>query len=147
MKVATIVVAVAAVALGVTSVLAQQDPIAARQKLMKANGAEAKIGVAMTKGETPFDLAKAKKIFVTFEEAADKMPNLFPENSKTGEKTRASPKIWENMADVKAKFEKLGNDAKAAEASVKDLATFKTAFAEIGKDCGGCHKAYRLEKK
>lgn len=147
MKIATTVVAIAAVAIGVTSVLAQQDPIAERQKLMKANGAQAKIGVAMTKGEAPFDLAKAKEIFATFEEVAQKMPGLFPENSKTGEKTRASPKIWENMADVKAKFEKLGKDAKAAEASVKDLASFKTALAEIGKDCGGCHKAYRLEKK
>lgn len=147
MRLATTEVAVAAIAIGVTSVLAQQDPIAERQKLMKANGAQAKIGVAMTKGETPFDLAKAKKIFVTFEEAAQKMPALFPENSKTGEKTRASPKIWDDMADVKAKFEKLGKDSKAAEASVTDLATFKTAFAEIGKDCGGCHKAYRLEKK
>ncbi|HET7847650.1 MAG TPA: cytochrome c [Pseudolabrys sp.] len=147
MRLATTAVAVAAIAIGVTSVLAQQDPIAERQKLMKANGAQAKIGVAMTKGETPFDLAKAKKIFVTFEEAAQKMPALFPENSKTGEKTRASPKIWDDMADVKAKFEKLGKDSKAAEASVTDLATFKTAFAEIGKDCGGCHKAYRLEKK
>ena len=78
MRLATTAVAVAAIAIGVTSVLAQQDPIAERQKLMKANGAQAKIGVAMTKGETPFDLAKAKKIFVTFEEAAQKMPALFP---------------------------------------------------------------------
>ncbi|HEX5509488.1 MAG TPA: cytochrome c [Pseudolabrys sp.] len=146
MRLATTVVAVAAIAIGVTSVLAQQDPIAERQKLMKANGKEAKLGVAMTKGETPFDLAKAKKIFVTFEEAAQKMPGLFPENSKTGEKTTAAPKIWEDMADFKAKFVKLGQDAKAAEASVKDLATFKTAFAEVGKNCGGCHKVYRIKK-
>ena len=39
-----IVLAVAVVALGVTAVAAQQDPIAARKALMKANGAQAGIG-------------------------------------------------------------------------------------------------------
>ena len=37
--------------------------------------------------------------------------------------------------------------AKAADASVKDLDSFKAAFANIGKnDCGGCHEKYRLKK-
>ena len=85
-----------------------------------------------------FDLAAAKKIFVTFENAAQKMPDLFPSNSKTGHKTTAAPKIWEDMADFKARFQKLGADAKKAEASVTDLASFKTAFGAIGKDCGSC---------
>ena len=138
--------AAALVALGATAVLADQDPIAARQALMKENGKHAKMGVAMIKGEAPFDLAKAKEIFVTFEHAAAKMPDLVPPNSKTGGDTTASPKIWENMADFKARFEKLGADAKAAEASVKDLAAFKTAFGGLGKDCGGCHETYRIKK-
>ena len=142
----TVLVA-AAVVLGATTVAAQTDPIAARKKLMKANGDEAKIGVAMAKGEAPFDLAKAKVIFATFADAADKMPNLFPENSKTGGDTAALPKIWEDMADVKTRFAKLGEDAKAAEASVTDLASFKAAFGNIGKnDCGACHELYRQKK-
>ncbi len=105
----------AAVAFGATAVLAQQDPILARQELMKANGKEAKVGAAMAKGEKAFDLAAAKKIFVTFENAAQKMPDLFPPNSKTGHKTTAAPKIWEDMADFKARFKKFGDDAKKAE--------------------------------
>ena len=136
----------AAVAFGATAVLAQQNPIVARQDLMKANGKEAKIGAKMAKGEAPFDLAAAKKIFVTFEHAAQKMPDLFPPDSKTGHKTTAAPKIWEDMADFKARFQKLGADAKKAEASVTDLVSFKTAFGAIGKDCGGCHKEYRIKK-
>ncbi len=148
MKLATVVsmAALAAVAFGVTASLAAEDPILARQALMKDNGKHAKMGVQMIKGEAPFDLAKAKAIFVTFETAAAKMPGLFPPDSKSGHDTTVSPKIWENMADVKARFEKLGADAKAAEASVKDLAGFKTAFSAIGKDCGGCHKEYRIKK-
>jgi cytochrome c556 len=139
--------AVAIVGLGVCAATAQEDPIKARKALMKANGDEAKIGAAMAKGEAPFDLAAAQKIFTTFGNAAGKMPALFPDTSKTGEDTAADPKIWESMDDFKAKFAKFGNDAKAAEASVKDLDTFKAAFGAIGKnDCGACHETYRIKK-
>jgi cytochrome c556 len=141
------VFAVTAVAFVVSSAFAQQDPIAARRALMKANGDAAKIGAAMAKGEAPFDLAAAHKIFAAFEDAATKMPALFPDDSKTGGDTAADPKIWENMADFKAKFAKLNDDAKAADAQVTDLDTFKASFAAIGKnDCGGCHQNYRIKK-
>jgi cytochrome c556 len=145
------VFAVAAIALGVTAAIAQQDPIAARKALMKANGDQGKIGAAMIKGETPFDLAKAHEIFVTWQNASTKAPGLFPENS-TDQPTAddpysASPDIWQNLEDFKARLAKLGADAKAADASVKDLDSFKAAFANIGKnDCGGCHEKYRLKK-
>jgi cytochrome c556 len=145
------VFAVVAIALGVTAAIAQQDPIAARKALMKANVDQAKIAVAMTKGEAPFDLEKAHKVFATFEDAAAKAPALFPENSidqaTADDPYSASPDIWQNLEDFKARFAKFGADAKAADASVKDLESFKAAFANIGKnDCGGCHEKYRLKK-
>lgn len=141
------VFAVAAIALGASIAVAEQDPIAARRALMKANGDEAKVGVAMIKGEAPFDLAKAHKIFDTFENAAQKMPALFPETSKTGGDTAARLEIWQNMDDFKARFGKFGADAKAANADVKDLDSFKAAFNAIGKnDCGSCHEKYRVKK-
>ncbi len=140
------VAAVAVVACGVTVVVAQQDPIAARKALMKSNGQAAGAISKMAKGEAPFDLAAAKKAFATFEDAAAKMPSLFPPNSMTGGETAASPKIWESMDDVKAKFVKLGEDAKAAEASVTDLDSLKVALGVVGKNCGGCHELYRIKK-
>ena len=101
----------------------------------------------MAKGEQPFDLAKAKAIVAAYANAAAKVPNLFPDSSKTGGDTEALPKIWESMDDFKAKFVKFGQDAKDAESSVKDLDSFKAAFTNIGKnDCGGCHEVYRLKK-
>jgi cytochrome c556 len=142
------VASIAAIALGVSVAVAQQDVIKERKDIMKANGDQAKIGAGMVKGEQPFDLAAAQKIFSTFADAAAKMPDLFPDNSKTGEDTAALPKIWEDMPDFKARFVKFGDDAKAAEASVKDLDSFKTAFGNIGKnDCGGCHQLYRAKPK
>ena len=139
--------AIAAIALVAGIAVAEQDPIAARRALMKANGDEAKIGVAMVKGEAPFDLAKAQKVFDTFEDAAQKMPALFPDTSKTGGDTAARLEIWQDMDDFKARFGKFAADAKAAKADVKDLESFKAAFGAIGKnDCGGCHEKYRVKK-
>lgn len=147
--------AITAIALAATAAVAQQDPIAARKALMKANGDAAKTAGAMISGATPFDIAAAHKIFATFQEAATKMPALFPASSKPGDTSAdsdpfsASPKIWDddNLADLKARFQKFGNDAKAADGSVKDLDSFKAAIGDIGKnDCGGCHQLYRLKK-
>ena len=133
-------------ALGVSVALAQQDPIAARKALMKKNGDEAKIGTQFMKGEAAFDLAKAKAIFATYQDAAGKMPSLFPDNSKTGGDTAALPAVWEKKADFDAKFKKLGEDAAAAQAKVTDEATFKAAFPAVQKNCGGCHETYRVKK-
>jgi cytochrome c556 len=143
--------AIAMIALGVSVALAQQDPIKERKALMKANGKEAMIGAAMMKGEAPFDLEKVQKIFAAFEETAAKAPALFPPNSvdeaTADDPYTASPKIWQDTPDFNARLAKLGEDAKAAAASVKDLDSFKAAFSNIGKnDCGACHQTYRLKK-
>jgi cytochrome c556 len=141
----------ATIALGASVALAQQDPIKERKELMKNNADQAKIGAAMVKGEEPFDLAKAQKIFAAFENTATKAPALFPENSidqaTADDPYTAKPEIWQNMDDFKARLAKFGDDAKAASTNVKDLNSFKAAFANIGKnDCGGCHDKYRLKK-
>ena len=141
-----IVLVAAAVAFGITAVAAQSDPIAARKALMKETGAQAGIGGKIMRGEEPFDLAKAQKIFTTFEETAAKGHGLFPATSKTGGETAALPAVWDNNADFKAKFDKLGADAKAAKASVKDLDSFKAAYPGVTRSCGGCHETYRAKR-
>jgi cytochrome c556 len=143
----------ASILLGVGFAVAQQDVIKERKDLMKANGQQAKIAADMMKGDRPFDMATAHKIFAAFEEAATKMPDLYPAGSESETGSPAaddfSPtaKVWENMADFKARFTKFGEDAKAADASVKDLDSFKAALTNIGKnDCGACHQIYRQKK-
>ena len=144
-----------AIALGVTAAIAQEDPIKARKALMKTNGQQAKILGDMAKGDTPYDQAAVTKALEAFQNAAAKMPALFPASSKPGDTSAdsdpfsASPKIWDddNMADLKARFVKFGDDAKAADGSVKDLDSFKAALGDIGKsDCGACHQLYRFKK-
>jgi cytochrome c556 len=138
-----VVLAVAVVAFGVTAVVAQSDPIAARKALMKENGRQSGIARAMIEGKEPFDMAKAKAVLANFATAHDRGKNLWPDNSKSGGDTASLPAIWENKADFEAKLAKLSSDAKAQDAGVKDLDSFKAAMAEVGKDCGGCHNTYR----
>ena len=134
------------VALGVTAVVAQNDPIAARKALMKTNGDQTKIAVAMMKGEAPFDLAKAQAAFAAYQDAAKKMPDLFPDSSKTGGDTAALPAVWDHIDDVKVRFKKLGDDAAAASTATTDFDSFKASFPTVTKNCGGCHETYRAKK-
>jgi cytochrome c556 len=140
------VLAVAAIAIGVTAVAAQSDPIAARRAHMKEVGAQTKTGAGMAKGEIPYDQKKAEGIFAAYVKAGMDVPNLFPETSKTGGDTAALPAIWANKADFDAKAAKFVADAKQAQSSVKDLDTFKASFSTVTKDCGACHETYRAKK-
>jgi cytochrome c556 len=138
-----VILTVVALALAASLAAAQSNPIAARKALMKANGDQAKIGAAIAKGDAPFDLAKVQTIFATFMEAAEKAPALFPDNSKTGGKTEALPAIWKNKPDFERRLAKFGADVKAAQADVKDLATFKAIWSGlIRNNCTGCHEKY-----
>lgn len=132
-----------AIALGATAVVAQSSAIAERKALMKSVGAAAKAGAGFAKGTTPYDNAKALEIFATYASVAAKMPSLFPDDSKTGGDTTASPKIWAEKPAFIAAMGKFEADAKAAQGSVKDLDTFKAAFGAMGKHCGSCHETYR----
>jgi cytochrome c556 len=134
------VLAVALLAVGVTAAVA--DVLADRTALMKQQGAQTAQGAKFMKGEEPFDLAKAKNIFTVLAGTSDKMVALFPESTKNAE-TKALPVLWEKFDDFKARAAKLGVDAKAAEANVKDEASFKATFPEVTKNCGGCHQLYR----
>ncbi len=139
--------AIAILALSATFAVAMSgaDAIKERRALMKANGEATKPVVAMLKGEAPFDLAAVQKALRTYANAAEKMPTLFPPDSKTGD-TKALPAIWEDTADFDARFKKLGDDAAAALAAVKDPASFRATMPNFYKNCGGCHEKYRAKE-
>jgi cytochrome c556 len=133
-------------AIGVSAVVAQSNPIAERKDAMKSVGAATREGAAMAKGEAPFDAAKVKGIFKVYSDAAKKVPALVPDNSKTGGETTAAPKVWEDQAGFKTAFAKFEADAAKGAASATDLASFRAAFGDATKNCGSCHEAYRIKK-
>jgi cytochrome c556 len=134
---------IAAVGIGVTAAIAQ-DPVAARQQLMKDTGAQAQMGAKMARGEEPFTVEKAKAIFAQYQKTSEQAKPLFAQQGSG--KTAALPGIWQNKADFEAKLAKLGADAKAAEAKVTNLDTFKAEFPQVQRNCGGCHETYRAKQ-
>jgi cytochrome c556 len=131
-------------ALGTTLALA--GPIEDRQQLMKGIAAATKTGAGLAKGDIPYDPAKAKEVFQTYSANIQKLPALFPDDSKTGGETTASPKIWDDMAGFKDHAAKFDSDAKAALDSTGDQASFARAFGDVTKNCGACHGTYRIKK-
>jgi cytochrome c556 len=123
---------------------ATQDPIMTRKAIMDANGAAAGTGGAMLKGEIPFHPGVAKGVFVTMRAVAYSYGDYFPAGSDQGD-TKASPKIWEDMAGFNAALQKFQQDVDAAlAANPQDIEAFKTAFGQVGSNCKACHDAYRL---
>ena len=137
-----LVLAAAFATLGITAVVAQSDPIAARKALMKENNNQVRIAREMIDGKQPFNLDAARNVFATFGGVASKGKDLWPDSSKTGE-SASLPAIWDNKADFEAKLAAFSADAKTAADKVTDLDSFKAQLREIGKHCGGCHNAYR----
>ena len=140
------ILAFGVLAVGMTSVVAQSDPIAARKDSMKqiarANGEVSKI----SKGDAPFKLETVQAALKTMVDSSQKMPALYPETAKTGGETRALPRIWETKADFNASFEKFGKDAAAAATKIVDEASFKAAYGDVLKNCDSCHDTYRQKR-
>ena len=143
------IIVVAAMLLGASAVMAQQDIVKDRQATMKANG-RALGGTlsAMAKGDKPYDQAAVDAALTVLDDTAKKLPALFPDSTKglKGEGDySSSPKVWEDKAGFEAhivSFTKVVTDAKA---KIKDLDSLKANVGGIGKECGGCHETFRLK--
>ena len=73
------------------------------------------------------------------------IPTEFPAGTESGRDTKAKPEIWSDSAGF---AKSAANFQQAAEklqtlAAADDKAGFAEQFQEVGKACGGCHRAYR----
>jgi cytochrome c556 len=129
-------------------VFAQSDPITTRQALMKENNNNAIAVVRMMRGLAPFDAAKVDAAFAQWADTAQKFPGLFPETSKTGQKTRASTKIWLTKADFDAKAAAFGKAvADNRDKAKSSLDGLRAAIPAIANACDACHKDYRVGRE
>jgi cytochrome c556 len=128
-----------------TAAFAVDDPILTRQKLMQANGG-AFYGVTngMTKGEIPFNPVVAASVIRTINAVAYSFGDYFPEGSDQGD-TKASPKIWEEMAEFQEYLGDLQAASDAAQqAEPQTLEAFQTVMNDVGEACQQCHDEFRL---
>jgi cytochrome c556 len=131
-------VLVAGVAVG------QDDPIGARQTLMKMNNASVRTAFGMATGKAPYDATQAAAAMNEIASDMEQFVTLFPEGS-TSPNSEASPDIWTNMDDFKALAAKLATDAKASAAAAPGGAdAFKATLAAVNGDCMACHQKYRV---
>lgn len=136
------------ISLSAGAVIAQQDPIAARKALMKGNNDNARTAVQMMRGQAPFDAAKVEAAFAQWADTAQKFSGLFPDNSKTGGDTHASPKVWQNKKDFDEKAAAFGKAVADTRASaVASLDGLKAAIPVVGKTCDNCHEDYRASQR
>lgn len=145
MKFKAIAAAVLVAGVAVTAVFAQDGTHEARSALMKKVGGSAGALAAIAKGEKPYDAEVVKTALTTISQTAKVFPDQFKPGTETGDKA-ASPKIWENMDDFKARAAKLGTDAETILAQLPtDAAGVGGALKTLGGNCGGCHENYRLK--
>jgi cytochrome c556 len=127
----------------ITAASGEDDPIKARQAIMKANGAAVGPLVKMSKGDIPFDAVVVRAGLETFHNAA-KIADLFPAGSDHGDDTRALPTVWSDRPGLLAALAKLIAAAEAQLANPpKDADSLKAALTTIAPACGGCHTTYR----
>ena len=149
MRIKLLAIAVAAAALGAVSLeaLAQAKPdvlVKQRQAAMTLQGKYLGSIGAMLKGAVPYN-ADVVARNATFLENLARMPWDGFDPSTSGEKSKAKPETYKEMAKFMAAADtlvaetvKLGTVARA-----KDEAGVKAAFGGVAKACGSCHDAYR----
>lgn len=136
------IAAACAFAASATFAHAAGDAAAERQALMKNVGAATGAGAKMAKGEVPFDANAANLVLRTMNAGALGFGYMFPEGSESGSETEAAPAIWSDREGFNKAVAALIADTSG---QVSDLESFRTAFGTATRNCGACHKAYRVK--
>jgi len=146
MKIRMTAITAAALCLGLAAAaVAQDNPVAKREQMMKQVGASVGALGAIAKGEKPYDADAVKAALTTISTDMKAFPDQFPAGSEVN--SAAAPAIWDNMDDFKAKSQKLASDADTLLASMPaDQAGVAEAVKTLGANCGTCHQVYRLKR-
>jgi cytochrome c556 len=138
---------VLAVLAGLGATFALAGPIEDRQAGMKQVGKAMGAFAGIAKGEAAYDAAVVKTnadaMLAGFKQA---FANFTPGSEKGPPETYAKAEIWSDPEGVKA-AEDAALKAVEAMAATTDEAGFKTALADLGASCKGCHTKYRRPKE
>jgi cytochrome c556 len=126
-----------------TKKMTADEAIAARQQLMKEQGAAATaIGDKLKAGNANI-AAEAHKLV----ETSQRIPALFPEGSLNPQTSRAKPEIWQKWSEFQTNAKTLETKASQLEAMAKSGANAQAlapAMQDLGRTtCGACHNTFR----
>lgn len=142
---------VAAILLGVTAVVAQQDIAEQQDKLMKTL-ARPMYGVLgrTVRGQSAYDQAAIDAALLQLEENVGKIANVFATNPKEDvfdADYGSSQKIWQNKADFESKIPPVAKAITDAKGKIRDADSLKVAYTAINDRCNDCHETYRVKLK
>jgi cytochrome c556 len=95
------------------------------------------------------DLAAIKTAAKVVNDAAANQEKWFPAGSgPEAGKTQAKAEIWTKPAEFKTAMKNFADAAPKLQSAANsgDVAAIKTAFADTGKTCKGCHETFRAEE-
>ncbi len=151
MKRTMIATTIALAAFGCTTsrhmMMSPDETIAARQRLMKDNGANLKDIQEKAKA------GNAEAIAVNAENLAlnsMRITELFPKGTLNPDKSAAKPEIWEKWSEFQAAAKKLQAESEKLRdiAKTKDAGATQAALKTFGKEaCGSCHTPFRVPPK
>ena len=123
-----------------------------RMDAMADMGDKSKLVADMFKGKVEFDRNALVDAANAFALHGTRMAEQFPdtEESRTGSKTEALPRIWEEWDDFSKKvveFVELSESLKDIVSTTEDERQLKKAFFQTTKSCSGCHKRFRKPKE
>jgi len=137
-----VMLAVAGSAIG-QSPMSTSDTIAARQKLMKEQGAAMKsINDKAKAGQHQAIGPDAEKLV----ETSKRILSLFPAGSLDPSTSRAKPEIWQKWSEFEGNAKNLESKATqlAATSRTGNAETTNAAITDLGKTtCTVCHDAFR----
>lgn len=147
-----VLIAVVAVVVGASAVLAQQLDVAQRQQALMKSLAKSQYGVLsrIARGQSPYDQAAIDAALTQMEADVGKIAATFADNPKMNVPDAtygASPKVWENKADFDSKIPAVLAAIKGQKGKITDQASTKVAFDDINAKCNGCHETYQVKLK
>jgi cytochrome c556 len=150
MKRCLITLAVIASGAGVAgSAHAQQKPedvIKYRKAVMTVQAWNMRPMALMVKGQQPFDAALFAWYAGVVQSTSFMLPDAFAAGSDKGD-TKARPEIWKDEAKFKGVLDRFNADTLKLVAATKagTLDAVRGPFEAVGKNCGGCHKEFRMK--
>ena len=91
------------------------------------------------------DFDEAKELMLEMSENYISLKEMFPENTKEGFKTEATPLIWEEKEKFNSLMEKSSNDMVQLISTIEDEDDIRGTLGKLmWSNCKACHSKYRL---
>ena len=120
-----------------------EEIIKNRKALFKKNYNTAKKVQSLSSNE---DFDEAKKLMLEMSENYKSLKKMFPENTKEGFKTEATPLIWQEKDEFNLLMEKSSSNMIELASVIENTENIKGTLGKLmWGNCKACHSKYRKE--